>query len=151
MICQHHQLVLPPSKEALLHSPSWSRGTPPSFRDGSPVTLVMGLEQEPEPYHEAMIVAHTRALTDLALLGKRLMTRWSMTSPPDHVAVEARAVGYNLLVFAAELASALDNEPFGPAVVPALRLQALESVTFATLWAASCLYGVVTEHLSNLP
>jgi hypothetical protein len=107
MVCRRHGLILPPRHQPVLHSPTWSRGTSPFFRDGSPVTLVMALEEEPPPAHNAMILAHARALRDLALLAKE-----RLGDVPPLSSLESRSLGYNLVLFGGELASAIFNEPW---------------------------------------
>ncbi len=147
MVCRRHGLILPPPHQAILHSPTWSRGTSPLFRDGSPVTLVMALEEEPPPAHNAMILAHAKVLRDLALLAKQ---RLGAVDVPSLSSLGSRSLGYNLVLFGGELASAIFNEPYALAVAPDARRQAVDIVTFATLWGAACLHEVITDHLKTL-
>lgn len=147
MAYRRHGLILPPPQEALFHSPTWSRGTPPIFRDGSPVTLVMALEEEPAHHHQAMILAHVEVLQSLALLAKERRGAGDASLLTD---LESRSVGYNLVLFGGELASAMFNRPYALTVAPPVRHQAVETVTFATLLAAGCLGSAITEHRQTL-
>jgi hypothetical protein len=95
-----------------------------------------------------MLQAHARALRDLALLAKERMSTGDVS---PLTSLEARCLGYNLVLFGGELASAIFNQPYALAVAPEVRRQAVDIVTFATLWGAACLHEVLTDHLKALP
>lgn len=142
--CRRHALVLPPSEEALVDSPTWLRrkGRSP-FADG-PVSLVMALEEEPAARHPSMIAAHSEVLLAWAKLANDLL----IATPPE--APERKTMGFNVLIFCAELASALHSERFGPMIAPDLRSSALEVVAQATLQVGGCLAATVCDYQDSL-
>jgi hypothetical protein len=135
--------MLPPPEEALVHPPTWVRGVGPGYQGSDPVTLVMALEEEPTSSHAAMIAAHRDVLSGWVEIGDDVL---STTHP---AAPERRAVGFALLVFGAELASALAS-PWGPAVASDERIAATEAIAAATLRAAGCLAATVMEHAASV-
>ena len=59
-------------------------------------------------------------------------------------------MGFNVLVFCTELASALHSERFGPTIPPDLRNRALEVVAQATLQIGACLVATVRDYQASL-
>lgn len=135
--------MLPPPEEALVHPPTWVRGVGSSYHGSDPVTLVMALEEEPASSHAAMITAHRDVLSGWVKIGEDVLATTHPAAP------ERQAVGYALLMFGAELASALGS-PFGPALVGDERIAATEAVAAATLRAAGCLAATVMEHAASV-
>ena len=87
----------------------------------------MALEEEPPASHPSMIAAHSEVLLIWAKLANDLLRTTSLVAPGR------KRMGFNVLVFCAELASALLSERFGPTIAPDLRSSALEVVAQATL------------------
>jgi hypothetical protein len=136
--------MLPPLEEALVHPPTWVRGLGPSYHGSEPVTLVMALEEEPAGSHASMIGAHLDILVGWTTMANGLLA----TSEPE--APERRGPGFALLVFAAELASALQLEEYTHAVTPEQRVAATEAIAAATLAAAGCLAAMVSDYLVSV-
>jgi hypothetical protein len=136
--------MLPPPGEALVHGPTWVRGQGPSYHDAEPVSLVMALEEEPAASHVEMIATHVEVLVGWTEIGD------DMVATKDPEAIERKAVGFALLMFTAELASALGSPRFAPVVSHELRADAHEAVTRATLLAGACLAATVSEYLASV-
>src|ERR1041385_3285505 len=119
--------MLPPPSECCVHPPTWVRGRGLSYFDAEPVSLVMALEESPGDHHASMVAAHLDVLVGWCEIGDDLIA----TKPLD--APERKGVGFALLVFGAELASALGNPRFGPGVAAEDRLCAYAATTRATL------------------
>jgi len=131
-----HELLVPPVEEVLLASPTWVR------RGGAwqPVSLVMVLEDEPVGRHAGMVSDHRDVLEQLTGLADTLLDRTSFE------AAERRDVGYNVLLFAAELASALGGLAGPGRIDGRLRRECTEAVVAATLAAGGCLAATIMEH-----
>ena len=138
--CARHVLMLPPPEKVLAESPTWLRGRGPIYFAGGPVTLVMALEEEPAASHPSMIAAHSEVLLVWAKAANDLLRTTSLEAP------ERKRMGFNVLVFCSELASALHSERFGPTIAPNLRNSALEVVAQATLQVGACLAATVREY-----
>jgi len=94
-----HDLWFPEPDEALTRAPTWLRRIGKTA-DGQAVTLAMVLEQEPASGHEDRIGEHRQALEAMIELSEAVLG-----STP--IGATARGpVGFNLLAFAGELASA---------------------------------------------
>lgn len=143
--CKDHVLMLPPPTEALVHSPTWLRRGRVGEDEDHPVTLVMALEEEAAARHPSMVAAHSEVLLVWAKVANDLL---GVTMPE---APERKSLGFNLLVFSAELASALHSERFGPRIEAELRGQALEVVAQATLQVGACLASTVCDYQASLP
>lgn len=139
-----HVLFAPPPSKAILYSPTWSRGTP---YDWNPVTLVMGLEEEPKGSHHGIILARTGALRGHAMIAKKFIDAGMISALSPF---QARTLGFNLVLFASELASAMLNQPYALEASPVLRQQAFETVSFATLHAAVLLGPTIQENADVL-
>jgi hypothetical protein len=135
--------MLPPPEEVLVHPPTWVRGVGRSFQGADPVTLVMALENEPASSHAAMIAAHVEVLSGWVEIGEDMLATRQPGAP------ERQAVGFALLMFGAELASAL-HSPFAPPAGSAERTDATEAIAAATLRAAGCLAATVMEHRASV-
>jgi len=96
----------------------------------------MVLEQEPASRHEGRVRDHRDALEAMIELSDAVLVSTAIGAP-------ARGpMGFNLLAFAGELASALRHgEPGARSVDPGLRRACLETIAAATLNAAGCLVG----------
>jgi hypothetical protein len=135
--------MLPPPDEVLICAPTWVRGRGPKYHDADPVTLVMALEQEPELHHEEMVRSHLDVLTGWLEIGEDVLGRFA----PE--AEERVGVGFALLMFAAELSSALFSVEFGPQVVPEVKARCTEVIAQATLLAGGCLASTVSEYAAS--
>jgi hypothetical protein len=135
--------MLPPPEEALVHPPTWVRGVGSSYHDGDPVTLVMALEEEPASSHAAMMAAHLDVLSGWVQIGEDVLATTQAGAP------ERQAVGFALLMFGAELASALYS-PFAPLVASDERTAATDAIAAAMLRAAACLAAMVMEHTASV-
>lgn len=108
------------------------------------MTLVMALEGEPSESHAAMIAAHVEVLEAWTAIGEEVLATTATDAP------ERRAVGFGLLMFAAELASVLGSPGLSPAMATKARSSAAEAIVAATLRAGGCLAGAVMEHQALL-
>lgn len=136
--------MLPPPDEVLIHTPTWVRGRGTSYHGTEPVSLVMAMEGEPSSHHGAMIASHLEVLLGWVEIAEDVLA----TRPLD--APERRGVGFALLVFAAELSSALYSERFGPHVDPEVRVLATEAIAQATLRAAALLAAMVCDYQASV-
>lgn len=131
-----HALLVPPWEESDLCSPTWARRRRGRFRD--PVTLVMALEVEPVAYHADMVAEHLHCLTGQVAAANGLLAMTPLDDPGRVVP------GMNLLVFAAELASAIRPDEFADDLEPEARAGCAETVAAAALAAAGLLSGAIT-------
>jgi hypothetical protein len=94
------------------------------------------LEQKPASRHDDLVRDHRDALEAMIELSDAVLVSTAVGAP-------ARGpMGFNLLLFAGELASALRHgEPGARSVDPGLRRTCLETIAAATLNAAGCLVG----------
>lgn len=134
------QLMVPPVGEELVHSPTWTVGGGRPGVLGQPVSLVMALEEEPPARHARMIGDHLDVLVGLTATADALLARSAWDAP------ERRGVGYNLVLFAAELASAVRLMPFARHIDVELRRNCTEAITAATLTSAACLAATILGH-----
>ena len=121
-------------------SPTWVRSSEQAVETWQPVSLVMALEDEPADRHAGMVSDHRDVLEELTGLANTLLERTLFE------AAERRDVGYNVLLFAAELASALGGLAGPGRIDEGLRRECAEAATAATLAAAGCLAATITEH-----
>jgi hypothetical protein len=124
---------VPGPSESLVASPTWARQIGRSA-DGQAVTLAMVLEDEPASRHEDLISEHLEVLEQMIRLADAVLASTSLEAP------ERRPVGFNLLLFAGELASVLRESLMGAVrLEPAFRRMCLEAIAAATLNAGGCL------------
>ncbi|MGC1406350.1 MAG: hypothetical protein WA938_06395 [Candidatus Dormiibacterota bacterium] len=134
-----YALVVPGRTESDVAWPTWSRQIGQSA-DGQAVTLAMVLEDQPASRHEDLISEHLEVLEHMIRLADIVMTSTSLESP------ERRPIGFNLLLFAGELASVLQEAMMGAfSLEPFFRRKCLEAIAAATLNAGGCL--VATSRL----
>lgn len=117
----------------MAHSPTWAVALPSG--DWEPVTLVMALEDTPAARRLPMIARHQEVLASFAQIGNQVLATTAWDAP------ERPGLGFHLLVFAAELASALDA-----CAEPAQRRACAETISGATLVAAACLAAAAARH-----
>jgi len=134
------ELMLPPGRDALVCSPTWAEWSEGGGESWQPVSLVMALEGEPAVRHAEMVADHREVLAALTGAGEGLL------AASDDDAPVRRDVGYNLVVFAAELASALRWLKGGGRVDDEGRRACAEAIASATLVAGGCLAATIVEH-----
>jgi hypothetical protein len=134
--------MLPPAGEALVHSPTWVRSGG-SGGSGQPVSLVMAMEGEPASRHVGMMSDHCDVLVVLTGVANGLLTSTGLDAP------ERRDVGYNVVLFAAELASAVSWLADRGRIDAQMRSDCVEAVATATLQAAGCLAATITRHQAS--
>jgi hypothetical protein len=129
-----HALVMPDC-ECGTCPPTWARRRGKSRRFTEPVTLVAALEREGPAVRRGMVEQHRESLVEL-------------TGAADGViAVTARddpgrpGAGLALLMFAAELASAVRPDEYRGELPGGLVAACEQAVTAAALAAAACLSG----------
>lgn len=131
-----HVLVMP-NCECGTCPPTWARRRGKSRRFSLPVTLVEALEREDAPARSGMVQRHRERLEELTAAVEGVISSTAQDDPerPDG--------GLALLMFAAELASAVRPDEYR-GDLPAEQVAACErAVTAATLAAAACLSGFV--------
>jgi hypothetical protein len=136
--------MLPPPEEALIFSPTWVRGRGTNYHGAEPVTLVTALEEASEQHRADMIGSHLEVLVGWTEIGEDVLRRFAPDAP------ERVGVGYALLVFAAELSSALSAKWLGAKISPELRAESTEAIAEATLTSAGCLASTVSEYLVSI-
>ena len=131
-----HALVMPDC-ECGTCPPTWARRRGKSRRFTEPVTLVAALEREDAAAWRGMVERHRESLEELTGAADGVI---AVTGRDDPGRPE---VGLALLMWAAELASAVRPDEYR-GVLPAEQVAACErAVTAATLAAAACLSGFV--------
>jgi hypothetical protein len=131
-----HALVMPDCQCGTC-PPTWARRRGKSRRFSHPVTLVEALEREDAAARLGMVGRHRERLEELTAAVDRVISQ-TVRDDPDR-----SGGGLALLMFAAELASAVRPDEYR-GVLPAELVAACErAVTAATLAAAACLSGFV--------
>jgi len=118
-------------------APTWARRRGKSKRYTEPVTLVDALQAADAARRPAMVEQHRQCLSSMTHAVDKLLaaTSWDDLGRPD--------VGLCLLLFAAELASAVRPDAFRDQL-PAEQVAACEqTVTATTLATAGCMTGLV--------
>lgn len=131
-----HVLVMP-NCECGTCPPTWARRRGKSRVFSLPVTLVEALEREDPPARPGMVQRHRERLEELTAAVEAVV---SSTAQDD---LDCPDGGLALLMFGAELASAVRPDEYR-GELPAEQVTACErAVTAATLAAAACLSGFV--------
>ena len=131
-----HALVMPEC-ECGTCSPSWARRRGKSRRFSQPVTLVEALEREDTAVRQGMVERHRQSLVELTSAVDRVISQ-TVREDPDRP-----GAGLSLLLFAAELASAMRPDEYRSELPAGLVAACEQAVTAATLAAAACLAGFV--------
>lgn len=115
--------------------PTWAQRRGKSRRFTEPVTLVAALEREDAAAWPGMAEQHRDSLQELTQAADALIavTAWDDPARP--------AVGLALLMFTAELASAVRPDEYRDDLPTGLVAACEQAVTAATLAAAACLSG----------
>jgi hypothetical protein len=131
-----HALVLPEC-ECGTCPPTWARRRGKSRRFTRPVTLVAALEREDAAARPGMVERHRGCLEELTAAVDRVISGTARDDP------DRPGAGLALLMFAAELASAVRPEEYREDLPAGLVASCEQAVTAATLAAAACLSGFV--------
>lgn len=137
-------LAVPPPEECCLFPPRWVPTGSSGYHHAEPVSLVAALDEAPGALRIPMIAAHREVLLSWVEMGEDVLERTAANAP------ERRGVGFALVVFAGELASAMGTKRLGQRVGPDLRLMCMEAVARAASVAGVCLATTVSEYLSSV-
>ena len=129
-----HALVMPDCVCGMC-PPTWARRRGKSRRFTEPVTLVAALEREDAVTWRGMVEQHRESLGELTAAADRVI---AVTGRDDPGRPE---VGLALLMWAAELASAVRPDEYRGALPAGLVAECEQGVTAAALAAAACLSG----------
>ena len=132
-----HVLAMPEDCECGMCTPSWARRRGKSKRYSELVTLADALGREDATARPVMIAQHAACLLALTTAAVRAAT----AEPGDDLG--APEVGLPVLMFAGELAVALQPGEFRDQIPAALVAACEQAVTTATATAAGCLAGLV--------
>ena len=132
-----HVLALPDDCDCGMCTPSWARRRGNSKRYSELVTLAAALDREDPTAWPAMIAQHAACLTALTAAAVRAIT----AEPGDELG--APEVGLPVLMFAGELAAAIQPGEFRDQIPASLVAACEQAVTTATVTAAACLAGLV--------
>jgi hypothetical protein len=134
---EHHTLVMPKDCDCGMCTPTWARRRGKSKRFTEPVTLAAALTREDPAAWPAMVAQHCACLTAMTSAISR------ETVAAEHDELGSPELGLPLVLFAGELAAALQPDHFRSGL-PANLVQVCEqTITTATLIAAGCLAGIV--------
>jgi hypothetical protein len=140
------QIITPPARHVLtmpedcgcgMCTPSWVRRRGKSSRHTEPVTLADALGREEPAARPAMVAQHAACLTALTAAAIAAVT----AEPGGELG--APEVGLPVLMFAGELAAAVQPGEYRDEIPASLTAICEQAVTTATLTAASCLAGLV--------
>jgi hypothetical protein len=131
-----HVLALPDDCDCGMCTPSWARRRGKSKRYSELVTLADALDREQAAARPAMIAQHAACLTALTAAAIAAVT----AEPGDDFG--APEVGLPVLLFAGELAAAVQPGEFRDQLPPGLIAACEQAVTSATVTAAACLAGL---------
>jgi hypothetical protein len=115
--------------------PTWARRRGKSRRFTDPVTLVAALEREDAAARPGMVEEHREGLEELTGAVDRVIGVTARDDPGRP------GVGLALLMFAAELASAVRPDEYRGELSAGLVAACEQAVTAAALAAAACLSG----------
>jgi hypothetical protein len=140
-----HALVVPDC-ECGTCPPTWARRRGKSRRFTEPVTLVAAMEREDAAAWRGMVEQHRESLEELAAAVDGVIAVTGRDDPGRPGA------GLALLMFAAELASAVRPDEYRGELPSGLVAACEQTVTAAALAAAACLSGFaeVMEALAAL-
>jgi hypothetical protein len=140
-----HALVVPDC-ECGTCPPTWARRRGKSRRFTEPVTLVAAMEREDAAAWRGMVEQHRESLEELAAAVDGVIAVTGRDDPGRPGA------GLALLMFAAELASAVRPDEYRGELPAGLVAACEQTVTAAALAAAACLSGFaeVMEALAAL-
>jgi hypothetical protein len=132
-----HILALPEDCDCGMCTPSWARRRGKSKRYSELVSLPDALDREQAAAWPAMVAQHAACLIALTTAATRAIT----AMPGDELG--APEVGLPVLMFAGELATALQPGEYRDQLPASLVAACQDAVTAATVTAAGCLAGLV--------
>lgn len=132
-----HALVMPTGCECGMCAPTWARRRGKSSRYSEPVTLLAALRRENPAARPGMIERHRACLAAMLALVSNVIA----AEPDDDLGTPE--LGLPLVLFAGELAAAVQPDEFGGELPDDLIHDCEQAITAATLTAASCLTGLV--------
>jgi hypothetical protein len=118
-------------------APTWARRRKKSQRFSDPVTLVEALEREGAEARAGMVRQHRDRLAAMTAATDNLITETSLDD------LGRPGAGLALVMFGAELASAVRPDEYRPELPADLVAECEQTVTAATLAAAACLGGLI--------
>jgi hypothetical protein len=131
-----HLLALPQDCECGMCTPAWMRRRGKQKRYSEPVTLAEAMEREDRAAWTGMVVQHAACLIALTAAATRAVTADPGGEPG------APEIGLPVLMFAGELAAALQPGEYRHQLPASLVTASEQAVTAATLTAAGCLAGL---------
>jgi hypothetical protein len=134
---ERHALVMPEDCECGMCAPTWTRRRGKSRRFTEQVTLIAALTRENPAARPAMVAQHCACLSAMASAVSRVIA----AEPHDDLG--APELGLPLVLFAGELAAAMQTDQFRSELPDTLIQTCEQTVTTATLAAAGCLAGLV--------
>jgi hypothetical protein len=132
---ERHALVMPEDCDCGMCVPTWARRLGKSRRHSEPVSLVEALARETPAAWPSMVAQHCACLTALASAVDQ-----AAGDEPDDLGTPE--LGLPLVLFAGELASALQPVEFRSQLPDDLVRACEQTITTATLTAAECLAGL---------
>jgi hypothetical protein len=143
---ERHTLVMPGDCECGMCTPTWARRRGKSRRFSEPVTLADAMARENPAARAAMAAQHCACLT-------MMTSAITCDTAEEYGDLGSPELGLPLVLFAGELAAALQPGQFRGELPGNLVQVCEQTVTTATLAAARCLAGLVetVQALSALP
>jgi len=132
-----HALIMPGGCECGMCAPTWARRRGKSRRHSEPVTLADALARESAAARPGMIEQHRICLTAMLALVSNVIA----DEPDDDLGTPE--LGLPLVLFAGELAAVLQPGQYRADLPASLIRDCEQTITTATLTAASCLAGLV--------
>jgi cytochrome c1 len=133
---ERHALVMPEDCDCGMCTPTWARRRGKSKRFSEPVTLADALARENPAARPAMVAQHCACLTEMT-------SAISRETAAEDDELGSPELGLPLVLFAGELAAALQPGQFRGGLPGNLVQVCEQTVTTATLAAAGCLVGLV--------
>lgn len=135
---ERHILATPDDCECGMCTPTWMRRRGKSRRYSEPVSLAEALEREDGAVRPDMVTCHLAVLAAMGLEATGIMK----THPPRRFG--APEIGLPVLLFAAELAAAVQQSAFRDEMPDALVEACDQTIGTATIIAAESLAGLVS-------
>ena len=133
---ERHALVMLQDCDCGMCAPTWARRRGKSRRFSEPVTLAAALTRENPAARPALVAQHCACLSAMASAISRVIT-----AEPNHD-LGSPELGLPLVLFAGELAAAIQPDQFRGEIPASLVQTCEQTVTTATLAAAGCLAGL---------
>jgi hypothetical protein len=134
---ERHALVMPQDCDCGMCAPTWARRRGKSRQFSEPVTLAAALTRENPAARPGMVAQHCACLTAMT----SAISCEAAAEEPDELG--SPELGLPLVLFAGELAAALQPGQFRGELPGNLVQVCEQTVTTATLAAAGCLAGLV--------